>query len=57
MNKATKYIVTRDRSKLITVHGDKYLNHIQNLLTPKIFTLFYRNYIYSIRVQWACRAQ
>lgn len=56
MNKATKYIVNRDRSKLIVVHGDRYLNHIQSLLTPKIFTLFYRNYIDSLRVKWSCRA-
>jgi len=52
MNKATKYIINHDRSKLIAVHGDKFLYGIQRLLTPKIFTLFYRNYIDSFKVRW-----
>ena len=54
MNKATKYIVNRDRTKLIVVHRDRFLYQIQSLLTPKIFTLFYRNYIDSFKVRWSC---
>jgi len=54
MNKAQKYNVSHERTKLINVHGDKHLKIIQTLLTPKIFHLFYRNYIESLRAHWSC---
>jgi len=57
MNKAKKYIVKPDRSNLISVHKDRNLTKIQSLLSSKIFALFYRNYIDSLRAKWSCNAK